>query len=66
MARGHFRTDDKTCLHCGFYDGNSMPYKYGRGANQAYLCKKCADKSRAGGTEIVVHKYTGENRAHRA
>jgi len=49
MARGNFRISDRICLHCG-YDAmrdNKMhlPYMYGRGANKAYLCVRCGEKS---------------------
>ncbi|RDY30317.1 hypothetical protein [Lachnotalea glycerini] len=50
MARGNFRISDRICLHCGFdaMSDNKMhlPYMYGKGANKAYLCKKCANISK--------------------
>lgn len=49
MARGNFRISDRICLHCG-HDSmrdNKMhlPYMYGKGANKAYLCLNCGEKS---------------------
>lgn len=59
MARGYYRTDDRICLHCGFSETDEngtkrkMPYKYGKGANIAFLCRKCAEKEKNSNLNIV-------------
>lgn len=60
MARGNFRISDRICLHCG-HDAmrdNKMhlPYMYGKGANKAYICEKCAAKSKD--ISITINPHT--------
>ena len=61
MAKGNFRVSDRVCLHCG-YDAmkdNKMhlPFMYGKGANKAYLCFKCAELSK-NAVSITVNPHT--------
>ena len=59
MAKGYYRTDDKICLYCGFSETDEkgikrkMPYKYGKGANMAFLYSKFAEKAKKSNKDII-------------
>ena len=44
MARGHFRTDKKTCVCCGASGEGVTTYRQGKKNIPSYSCEKCFDK----------------------